>query len=269
MESMQDASPEASPTIRARAWVLGERIEIRHFERRDTLALGPLTLRVGDRGCAVLFRFGAVVFIDADTRNEENLVRELTPFVSGRFDEPETEEAEIVIDPERGDGMDASGAIVLGQASIGRLQLVGDVLAKSAVLAHYEERVGSVFDRIETLARNLGRGLSPARGREILRELGSVLMIQTRTVGRVEVTEKPEITWEQPELDRLYERLAAEYELRDRDRALTRKLELVSRTAETYLNLLYNRRSIRVEWYIVILILVEIVLIVYDILAVR
>lgn len=105
---------------------------------------------------------------------------------------------------------------------------------------------------------------SPARPNDLLREIGDVLLIQMRTVGRVEITEKPEITWDEPELDRLYERLAIEYELRDRDRALSRKLALISTTAETYLELLQNRQSIRLEWYIVILIVIEIVLIVYE-----
>jgi uncharacterized Rmd1/YagE family protein len=90
--------------------------------------------------------------------------------------------------------------------------------------------------------------------------IGNVLLIFTRTVGRLEVTEKPEITWDDAELDRRYQRLALEYELRDRDLALSRKLELVSRTAETYLDLVYNLHSLKVEWYIVILIVVEIAL---------
>ena len=91
-----------------------------------------------------------------------------------------------------------------------------------------------------------------------------MLLTQTQTVGRVEVTEKPEITWDDVELDRLYERLSVEYELRERDLALTRKLELISRTVQTYLELRQNRLSLRVEWYIVLLILVEILLFLYD-----
>jgi uncharacterized Rmd1/YagE family protein len=125
--------------------------------------------------------------------------------------------------------------------------------------------VAKEFDRVEGLAHSLGRGVRPARPKELLREIGSVLLIQTSTVGRVEIAEKPEMAWDDPELDRLYERLSVEYELRDRDSALTRKLELISRTAEMYLELLHNRRSLRVEWYIVFLIAVEIVLILYDI----
>ncbi|MGD8320435.1 MAG: hypothetical protein PVJ02_08275, partial [Gemmatimonadota bacterium] len=60
--------------------------------------------------------------------------------------------------------------------------------------------------------------------------------------------------------------LAREYELAERDRALSRKLEIISDVAETYLELLDTRKSLRLEWYIVILILIEIVLFLWQIL---
>ncbi len=62
-------------------------------------------------------------------------------------------------------------------------------------------------------------------------------------VGRVELLDKPELFWEQPALERLYARLADEYELRERHAALERKLELIGRTATTVLELLHARRS--------------------------
>jgi required for meiotic nuclear division protein 1 len=58
-------------------------------------------------------------------------------------------------------------------------------------------------------------------------------------------------------------RLAEEYELRDRGRALDRKLEIVSRTVETLLSLVQTRSSMRVEWYIVLLIIAELLLTTY------
>ena len=60
--------------------------------------------------------------------------------------------------------------------------------------------------------------------------------------------------------ERLHQRLAGEYELPERHRALERKLDLIARTANTLLTMQYNRRSLRVEWYIVALIVVEIVI---------
>jgi uncharacterized Rmd1/YagE family protein len=161
--------------------------------------------------------------------------------------------------------VEASGTLSLRDASVERLQVVAHVLAKSAVLSHHEARVAEVFDRIEPLAEGLRRGRERrASSRDLLRQIGDVLLAQTRTVGRVEVTEKPELTWDRPDLDLLFERLSREYELRERDAALGRKLELVWRTAETLHELLQSRRSLRVEWYIVALIAVEIALTLYD-----
>jgi uncharacterized Rmd1/YagE family protein len=150
------------------------------------------------------------------------------------------------------------------------LQLVADILAKSLVLSYYETRIAEIFDGIEPLAAMLReKGRAGARGKELLRHIGDVLLIQQKMVGRVETGEKPELLWEHPELERLYVRLAEEYELRDRDRALDRKLDVISRTVETLLGLVQTRSSLRVEWYIVLLIVAELLLTTYPLLLTR
>lgn len=251
--------------MEARAWLLGLRIDARAARAYPAAAVAPLTVRVGDSGHAIVFRFGAVVTFDVGEAAASAFLESLADTVAGRLERPETETVEVVIDPHQPERIGSDGRIVLHSAGTERLQVVGQILAKSVVLAHYEVRVASVFDRVEELAEQLKRGARPAKGRELLREIGDVLLIQARTVGRVEVTEKPEIVWEHPDLDRLYERLAVEFELRDRDLALSRKLDLIANTAETYLDLLQTRQSIRVEWYIVVLIVVEILLSLYGI----
>jgi uncharacterized Rmd1/YagE family protein len=251
--------------VRIRAWFLGERLDLRTLERGDTVALVPLLVRAGSEGYAVLFRYGVAVLIGMEPLEEATFLETLGPFVQDEIDEPESEGTEVAVNPHREGHTDSEGLLLLRELSLERLQIVSHVLAKSTVLAHYEERVAAVFDRIERLASDFQRGVRrPSYGRELLRQIGDVLLTQAQTVGRVEVTEKPEMVWDDAALDRLYERLSAEYELRERDLALGRKLDLIARTAQTYLDLLQNRQGLRVEWYIVILILVEIVLILYD-----
>ena len=82
-------------------------------------------------------------------------------------------------------------------------------------------------------------------------------------VGRAEIGDKPELLWEHPELERLYQLLEAEFEVRDRLRAIERKLALAGRTVRTLVDLINARHSLRVEWYIVALIVVEILLTLY------
>lgn len=262
--SLPDGDAKTSRRIGARAHALGSRLSIRELPGRAAEAVAPLILPAGKHGRMVPFRFGAVVFLAVAPDEEQSWLDRLAEHVVDPFRRPGREDAEIIVDPTVPEGPDPQGRIVLHDLDAGRAQVVASVLAKSAALAHHEENLAATFDRVEALAVRLRGSRRWTRSRDLLRQIGSVLVTQARMVGRVEVSEKPEITWDDPGLDRLYERLAAEFELGDRDRALSRKLELISDIAGTYLELIHSRASLRLEWYIVILILVEIALSLYE-----
>lgn len=262
--SLHPSTPSVEPRIlHTEALVLGSRLDDRTLQRQNAVATLPLTLRVGD-GHAVVFRFGVVVLFDLPEAEAERFLALVRPCLQQPFEVIERESTEIRIEPDGPEGIGSEHYVRLLDLTPGRMQVVALALAKSALLGHFEVAVTQVFDRVETLAEQLRRGGRFARSRPLLREIGDVLLIQARTVGRAEVTEKPELTWDEPVLDRLYERLASEYELRDRDLALSRKLDLIQHTAQTYLDLVQNRQTLRVEWYIVLLIVFEILLSLYD-----
>lgn len=52
--------------------------------------------------------------------------------------------------------------------------------------------------------------------------------------------------------------MESEFEIRERYAALERKLNLISRTVQTAVELLHSKRSLRLEWSIVVLIVIEI-----------
>jgi len=110
-------------------------------------------------------------------------------------------------------------------------------------------------------------GRTVFKGRYLLRQVGEVLLIQHRMMGRVEVADKPEILWEHPELERLYARLEAEYELRERARALERKFDVIANTSEMLMGLLESKRSLSIEFYIMVLIVIEILLSIFTIIS--
>jgi uncharacterized Rmd1/YagE family protein len=257
--------PPGRVALDARAYFLGERIDLRALDGGQRMPLTPAILSAG-QGSIVVFRYGAVVFFNLEEAEQEAWLVRLRPLVSEPYGRPETEDAEIALDPMR-DEQVLHGVVVLRELSPERVQIVADILAKSAVLSHYETGIAEAFDRIEPLAATLRREGRGGRGdKELLRHIGGALLIEHRMVWRVEVGEKPEILWDMPELERLYQRLADEYELRERQLALERKLALIAKTAETLLDLLQHQRSLRVEWYIVILILVAILIMVYELL---
>ena len=248
----------------AQAMFIGHRLDLRAFGQTQRLAAGPLLVSAGAHGCAVLFRYGVVVLFGLDSAEQMRFMGGIEPRVVEPFGRAEMEEIDLVVDPAQAEGV-VQSRLYLRDFGIPRLQLVAGVLAKSAVLTRYETNIAESFDHIEPLAARLrrgGRGLG--RGRELLRHIGDTLITHGRMVGRVEISEKPDLLWEYPELERLYAKLEDEYELGERHLALERKLDLIMRTAETLLDLLQHRRSLRVEWYIVVLIVVEIFLTLYQ-----
>lgn len=253
--------------IAVRALLLGERIATHRFEREEPLARVPLTLGVREGGIAVLLRYGVVVLLNVPPEGERALIERLMPVVSEPFEPRESEELRIDIRPESDDQIDVSGMILLKEMTLERLQLIADMLAKSLVLAHYETRIAIGFDRIEPMAESLRRdGRIGIAGRPLLRQIGNALLVQHKMVGRVETSEKPELLWDHPELERLYARLAEDYELRDRTRALDHKQDVILRTSEIMLGLIQERGNTRLEWYVVLLILAELAVAVWSLL---
>ncbi|MGD8592321.1 MAG: RMD1 family protein [Gammaproteobacteria bacterium] len=244
--------------ISARALFVGQRLEIREFESGKRMASNPLVVTAGSNGCAVLFRYGVVVLFGLTAVEEVAFLDNIKPFINAPI-EVESEELDVHVQLELNEGMQEK-AVTVKSFSVERLQVIADVLAKSVILAFYESRVARSFDRIEPFAEKLrSEGSGGQQARDFIRHIGDTLIMQSKMVGRAEVADKPEVLWEYPGLERFYLSLETEYEIRERHTALERKLDLISRTAETLLDLVHNKRSLRVEWYIVILIVVDII----------
>jgi uncharacterized Rmd1/YagE family protein len=260
-----DAGPARNGPLTLRAVLLGQRLETRGLSRQDSIGLTPLTLRVGEAGVAFLFRYGVAVLLGLSADDEASLLGSLRPRVTDALQTPEIEEVPILVRPEAEEQIDPSGAIVLKDASTDRLQIIADVLSKSVVLAQHESQIAGAFDRIEPLALGLRRrGRSGREARELIRQIGDILLTQHRMVARVAIADKPDALWDRPDLERLYARLADEYELSERNAAVDRKLTLVGETVRTLLELAQDQRSVRLEWYIISLIFIEILLSVYE-----
>ena len=268
-------------TIDVRSQFVGEQIDLTPL-RQPAIGRAPLMIPVGTSGCAVLFAYGAVVTFGLSPAEATDFQQALTPHIVGAFSAPETERVQLTAlaaapPPDHSAPVAAHQTdhqtdhqidyrlddpqLAVADFRQERLQLLADVLAKSVVLAHYEQRTARAFDQIEPFARSLQlAALGKRESQAMLKQLGDTLTIEHKIVGRVEIVDKPAVLWENPELEAFYLHLEAEYEIRDRHLALERKLNLVARTAETAIGLLHHQASHRVEWYIVILIVMEILL---------
>jgi uncharacterized Rmd1/YagE family protein len=261
---MTELSFAGKPAFKAGAVLTAQRFDLRAWRPGEPLATNPLTVAVRGGGVAVLFRYGAIVFFDVSPAAAASFLAEIQPHTGNPYPVPETEEVEVRVDAAAKESM--KGEVVYLEAlSVERLQVIADVLSKSVLLASYESSIAANLERMERLAGELERtGRIAADTRNLLKDVGATLHTEHLMVGRAAVSDKPEILWDVPALEGLYRRLEDEFELQERHAALEQKLGLVTRTAQTLLDTLNTRHSLRVEWYIVVLIVVEIILTLYD-----
>lgn len=254
----------AKDAIAVRACIVGERIATKALEGFPVLATNPLIIQAGASGCAVLLRYGVVVTFDLSAEEEADLLASLRPHIREKLKSTSSEALAIAFRPQVKERLEGN-LLWLQECSAERLQIVAEALGKSVVLEYYETEVSSLFERIKPFTTAIqGKNLRPPKEKELLSYIGGTLLIQQKMLGIVEVGEKPDPIWDYPALDRLYLRLENEYELRERLLALEQKLDLISKTVETSLAVMQRDSSHRVEWYIVILIVAEIVLSIYD-----
>ncbi len=254
----------ANTRLHARALLLAARLDLRKWPEAETLHRAPVAVQLAGGGVAVLFRHGVAVLIGAVPEAEQGLRERLVPVMEHRYEDVETETIELRVDPAGPEGL-REGALVVQSGSLERMLLVAEALSKSVVLGHYETRLARDFDRIEPFALELERsGRIRGGTRDHLKRIGAMLLIESRMVARAEIGDKPELLWDHPELEGLNALLEDEFEIHERLAALDRKLELVARTERTLADLISTRHALRVEWYIVALIALEIGLTVYE-----
>ena len=250
--------------LRARAVILGERLDHRGLGPGGTAMADPVPIAAPAPISAFAFRWGAVVIFGADPTEEAALLAALGPRITNPADSQAEEVALIALGAER-DGVDAEGVIQLCDQASERLAVVADALAKSAALAQQEARIADALDRLEPAVADLrAAGRLRFSSRALHRQIGHALSAHSRNLARVEAADKPEVLWDHPELERLHARLSDEYELSERGTALERKLAWIGDTIQTLLSLLQARRALGLEAAVVVLVGIEVAFTLYE-----
>jgi uncharacterized Rmd1/YagE family protein len=101
------------------------------------------------------------------------------------------------------------------------------------------------------------RGNVPLRTRPLHRFIGEAIGTRTEVLSVLHLLDKPDATWDDPGMDRIYGDLREEFDLTDRYEALEQKLRSVQEALELVLGVARDRRLLILELAVVLLILFE------------
>jgi required for meiotic nuclear division protein 1 len=213
-----------------------------------------------DGGEIFLYPFGAVVFHNVPPERREAELAQLHRARPGLTTQVVRESFTVREEP--GARVDiVEGTLVVDQLTPGRAAVVALIVAQSAAMEYYERIVEKLFTRTDALVDPLERrGTVPLRTRELHRFIGQAIGTRSEVISVLSLLDKPDATWDDPALDRIYDDLRAEFDLLDRYGALTQKLQGVQEALELLLDVARDRRMWLLEAAIFLLIALEVVL---------
>jgi required for meiotic nuclear division protein 1 len=146
------------------------------------------------------------------------------------------------------------------------IDIVAFVVAKSVALERIEEQADTVLDEMEGFISLLDQGKFSISDKKLACLASKILNFKYRSIAFIMVLEKPDITWDNTEADRLYLTMATLFELSQRYQEIKHKSETLMDITGVFTDLSHARRSTRLEWIIIALIFIEIIIYIIQIL---
>lgn len=211
-------------------------------------------------GGIYIYPFGAVVTYDVTPEQREAELALLHQARPGLTAQVIREDYSVLEDPGCQTGIH-DGMLEVDRLTPARAGVVALTVAQSAAMEYYERLVDQLFGRVSKLVDRLERrGTVPIRTRPLHRFIGEANATRTEVLAVLHLLDKPEETWEDPAMDRIYDDLRAEFDLGDRYAALELKLRSIQESLELLLDVARDRRLVLLEAAIVVLIVVELLL---------
>ena len=219
-----------------------------------------LVVALDGEGTLFAFPFGALVFLDAPPERREAELSRLSRSRPRLTPEVVRESFVAIERPGESVGL-REGRLVVDSLTPGRAGIIALTVGQSAAMEYCERIVDDLTSRTRGLVERLEiRGVVPMRTRQLHRFIGEAIGTRSEVLSVLHLLDRPDATWDDPAMDRIYGDLRGEFDLADRYGALESKLKSVQEALELLLGTARDRRLVALETVIVVLIVIEIAL---------
>lgn len=152
-----------------------------------------------------------------------------------------------------------NGEIILANRNSLTLMAISHGLAQSVKIDAFEKRIQRTVDLTRHVPQEMAtKGRVFLSRREIRRMMGELFIERNSINLHFDILDKPEFFWEYPEVEPLYYMIAHYLDIETRVEVLNQRLGVIHELFEMLGNELNHQHSSRLEWTIIILILIEV-----------
>ncbi len=207
-----------------------------------------------------VFRYGVISFFGYSEADLSQLLNEIKPFCKEWRESyiTETMDMELVSDQE--EAMIDHDKVILPESNVEGIRLALLHLSQSVALDYFEGLSEQAMKETRQHTTYLEqKGKLDIGGKKLKKHIAKVLNINNQISENLYIFDSHEVVWEDLELDRLDKGLKQIFDLKERYRNIKEQGNVIKDNLSLFMNIMDHRESSRLEWIIIILILVEVI----------
>lgn len=217
-----------------------------------------LFFRKSDDQFLYIFHYGMVSFFNMSSQDIDLVLQDIMPFTRNPISEKHVEDIQVEIVP---NNLTVTfEKVILPTLSSEMVRLVMLNASQSVALNNYSEITENLL--IETNEHTLfleKKGKLDISGNKLKRFIGKILNIKNKISENLYIFDSPDITWEDEQLNKLNLDLKQTFDLKDRYHVIHDRIDIIKENLELFKDIMDHKESSKLEWIIIILILVEVV----------
>lgn len=251
-------------SVKLYAFHIAESINLKQLKEDFTgklLASATLDLfyKIGEIGYINIFNYGVVVFANFSDIEMSKTINFLKSYCSNFFDKKLDEQYEIIAKPDPGI-IFTFNALHIPKITENIIKITMLNLAHSVSLDYYTEVSEELLTAVKNFSIELEtKGKLYLSKKNMLKFIGRSLNTKNRIAENLYIFDAPEIVWEDEYLDKINRGLIDSFELRNRHKEIEFTFKNIEDNLYMFLEINQHNESNKLEYIIIILILIEVV----------
>lgn len=208
-----------------------------------------------------VFDYGVVVFGNYDALAKSQFVDYIKNYATTKVDLNLFEEYRIKLEENSSQSLVKDDFVTVPYIDAAIVGIVMLNIGQSVALEYYEVLTGELISSskhyIVELEKNGKLSISKTN---LLKYIGKVLNVKNSIVDNLYILDDPNLVWDNEELNLLNRRLKLNFDINPRFKDLDYRLQIVENNLTLFTDVLNVRESTRLEWVIIILIVLEIII---------
>ncbi|SFN39002.1 Uncharacterized protein, Rmd1/YagE family [Bizionia echini] len=205
-----------------------------------------------------LFHYGIVSFFNMNPDEISYYIEQIKPFCVEMIpvDMSESIHVHIIEDTLKVE----FEKVILPEVNPEMIRLVLMNASQSVALNAYSSITESLLIETNKHTKYLEvKGKLDISGNQLKRVIGKILNIKNKISENLYIFDSPESTWEDEQLNRLNLALKQTFDLKDRYNLIHDRIDIIKENLELFKDIMDHKESSRLEWIIIILIVIEVV----------